>query len=154
MDPKLCKEFLPGHRRPLPREARRQDGRWPHTCGSGKGNQVILCDCSLQEIFLPYEYKWKEHQNNNNEIYQLVSLKMRSRSSVKKQSRISKGVFDISKVTLTQGMPWKLKHLGTWSFCHQMILLIPAAFLCNSLATKVERGSLLLIWETQSSLSS
>lgn len=113
----------------------------------------------MQEVFPQSEYKWKEYKINNNITYQLVSLTIRSRRSlVKKQLKISKGVFDTSNLTLTPGLPWKLKRLGILSFHCQTNLLAPGAFLCTSLDAILESGlsmsSVVSACETQSSLSS
>lgn len=102
---------------------------------------------------------WGEAAGGWTAACQLVSLTIRSRRSlVKKQLKISKGVFDTSNLTLTPGLPWKLKRLGILSFHCQTNLLAPGAFLCTSLDAILESGlsmsSVVSACETQSSLSS
>lgn len=113
----------------------------------------------MQEIFPQSVYKCKEHKFNNNKTYQLVSLTIRSRrSSVKNQLKISKGVLDTSNLTLTPGLPWKLKRLGMLSFRFQANLLVPGTFLFIILAATLESGSsmscVVVACETESSSSS
>lgn len=70
-----------------------------------KKKLLMHYDCSVQEIFPHYEYKWKIDKSNNKENYQLVSSMIRLRRLlVKKLPKISKSMLNTSMVSLAPGL--------------------------------------------------